>query len=825
MIQNSSFEQNWAYKRVWVVEKGSPPREMPTGNCFIQEPWEFWWEQGPDLHLTEVKDAWKNIDAHRVHSGEKAIQFFKSWDQYHAGFYQQVEVPGEGTVTIYLAAREQYGFCHNDVYWDDVELALNNNELILSVWCHAWSNHGIDHEHEHDPRWSDGVGDKAYYNPYLATPEPNGDPWNDAIRNVSFRLGIDMTGGTNPLAATVRWSPWMVSYNEHHQVTHAIALGQQPANTVGYEVTVHVPNQHVEGSYDRVHEIARPTFGSNVPSHDDAGRLANVICPSGNGGRVILYDIPDGEHQAYLNYYQARYPRAMVEFEAPDPSWAQYLLAQGDPRWGDHVYADGQCYALASQGCWITCCAMALRVLGIKGDATPVTVDETLGAEGYTSCLMLHSMMPKLGLEVKGSTTSLGTAKNHIDQGGVLFIEVLPTSLMHFVLGVAYEGDRLMVLDPWKDKVAWLDELYEGAEAYRLVGEIDYTPPPPPPPSDTQLVGLHMQSMEGGWDNFYRRAQGRAIAKVFSPEDVLHVLRQCPDANVIVRPYVPNQQPFLYPANDDFDHAGKLWVDNMRYTLYRVCDQIAAEFPGRREPYFIYEGPNEEYENVNTDKNRRATAIDTAVAMEAYNTGYPFVAGVYCAAVGNLDATEFYHLVGMAENFRNWPAHKQPWWGYHGYFLRNRQYGGPDHLWQYLAGRFAEVQKVLPYQVPWYGGEGGAIGGKSSPPEAGSSIVEAGLSTSASPRVIRVLRPAVTSHPAFADGDGWVAMYPDDGWRHPEVYNGDWMAHQADLERKRELAQAAVEHWMGDVVFTTNAHYMGWKHFRVKAPQMELMIP
>ena len=327
LVVNGGFEQDWAHHRAWRCVEGQEPEVMETGNCFVQAPWEFWWVDGPDLHLPEVKDAWGYIDDVRVHSGEKAIQYFKTWDQYHAGFWQVVEVPGEGLVTVFLASKERWGFCHNDSYWDDVKLSLHGDELVLSAWCHAWSNQELEGYEEctHDPRCSAGVGELGYFEPLPATPEPNGDPWNDAIRNVTFRLGIDPTGGTNPLAKTVRWTGWVVSYNRHHYVSRAWVVGQdvEPGEDepeeVGYEVVVRVPAQSVE-SFRRVAEEAEEGLNSVVPSHDDAGRLADVVCPSGKGGLVVLYDVPEGQREAYVDWYAERYPLARVTFAEEGPA-------------------------------------------------------------------------------------------------------------------------------------------------------------------------------------------------------------------------------------------------------------------------------------------------------------------------------------------------------------------------------------------------------------------------------------------------------------------------------------------------------------------------
>lgn len=98
--------------------------------------------------------------------------------------------------------------------------------------------------------------------------------------------------------------------------------------TVDYEVTVHVPAQTLE-SYDAVHEIARESFGT-VAAYDDAGRLANVKCPSGEGGKAIIYDVDDEE--PFVEYFGHRYPLTRLEFaRTMEPTiWDRDISAELD---------------------------------------------------------------------------------------------------------------------------------------------------------------------------------------------------------------------------------------------------------------------------------------------------------------------------------------------------------------------------------------------------------------------------------------------------------------------------------------------------------------
>lgn len=840
-IENAGFEKPSDHTFVWVCEQGIQPKKMLTTNCHVPEGWHFWWEHAADLHLPEMKPA----SPDRVFSG-KAIQYFKSNDQYHAGLYQQIAVESK-FMTIYLASRELWGFLNNDSVWDEVTAELQNNQLTLRAYCQAWSNHSNKDAipgHEScvgDPECSWGAGTADYFIRLQDAPDLNGDPWNDAIQNIAFRVGIDPTGDTNPLADTVQWGEWWISYNEHHQISHTVPV-EQEYDTVPYEVTVHMPYQVAgdlelsKGIYDRTYHIARETLGTMAPSADDTGRLTNVICPSGYGGKAILYDVPEGLKPSFEAYFYELYPKSRVSFVSTELSpldpWLSYLLIQGDPEWADYVYAMGECYTMKSQGCFVTCCAMAQRIFHIKEDATPVTVDQTIGSDGYTSCRLLWSAMPLLGLEIIKATTNKQEAIDHLANGGLLFIEVEPNDLNHFVVSPEYapeySGDDFIILDPWKGKVDYLSNLYSGAESFRLVKEIESTPPPTPPePEGLELTGLHLQHWEPGADRYYSHTTNSdvaPIAKVFSPEHALNVLRCNPAANVIVRQHVEHQHPYVFPEDGNYNLAAERWVDQMRDSLYRVCDQIAAEFPGKEEPYLIYESVNEEYENVNTDKNIAAASIDAAVAREVYNTGYPMRAGIFCAAVGNPDITQYDIVRNLAYATKDY----EPWWGYHGYFLRNMDYGGPLHLWEYLAGRFGEFDRLLRldgYSVPWYFGEGGVIGGRSSPPEPFAAINDIKLQvlTGEKDRIVYIpLHDIQASSHKQAD-DGWVAMYPNDGWRHPGVYDGDWMAHQEDNEILQAACLDTGADFRGSTLFTSCPTFANWKDFRITSVEITMM--
>ena len=171
LLQNSNFETGWDGSHTCLVP-GQGYRDV--GNIFTPPGWVTWFDHQPgEWDQPEVRDAWEQNDPRRVRSGDKAVLLFTFNRNHDAGFMQQVNVGNAG------------------------------QRLRLSAYAHAWSNHTF--EHADDPRWSEGAGHDV-----VAWPkDPNfmltGDVQEDAKPNFTFRVGIDPTGGTDPLASTVVW--------------------------------------------------------------------------------------------------------------------------------------------------------------------------------------------------------------------------------------------------------------------------------------------------------------------------------------------------------------------------------------------------------------------------------------------------------------------------------------------------------------------------------------------------------------------------------------------------------------------------------------------
>ncbi|HET90205.1 MAG TPA: hypothetical protein ENN99_05635 [Chloroflexi bacterium] len=203
LLRNGQFEADWGDEkshRCLIIPDGGAPYEKDVGNIFTPPGWVTWFHHHPGTwDQPEVRDAWKQNDPRRVHSGQKGILLFTFFRKHDAGFLQQVQVaPG--------------------------------TRLRLTAWAHAWSNHK-DPQHPDrfpnpdDGRWSEGAGYKAGF---ILEGETNDANW----QNFTFYLGIDPTGGTNPLADTVVWGRGAHIYNEYAQVPAVEATAQADTVTV-----------------------------------------------------------------------------------------------------------------------------------------------------------------------------------------------------------------------------------------------------------------------------------------------------------------------------------------------------------------------------------------------------------------------------------------------------------------------------------------------------------------------------------------------------------------------------------------------------------------
>jgi len=151
---NGGFEEGWGRETAyWTAEGG--PYHRQFGEVFTPEGWVSWWREGFECAGTqdwvtgrpEVKVIGALPDAARVRSGEQAVQWFTFWRCHEGGLYQRVwAVPGK-EYSVRAFGHSWYSRCSTrpraGPLDDDCETGLD--------WAHDWLSVGIDPTGGTDP--------------------------------------------------------------------------------------------------------------------------------------------------------------------------------------------------------------------------------------------------------------------------------------------------------------------------------------------------------------------------------------------------------------------------------------------------------------------------------------------------------------------------------------------------------------------------------------------------------------------------------------------------------------------------------------------------
>jgi hypothetical protein len=228
LLENGGFEADWGESeshRVLILPADGDPYETDVGNIFTPPGWLTWFYHDPGTwDQPEVRDAWKSSDPRRVHSGEKGMLLFTFYRRHDGGFLQQVDVQPGAQITV-------------------------------SAWAHAWSN-WQGGPHPDDPLWSEGPG----YDCGFALEGSTGD---DDWRNFTFSVGVDPTGGINPLADTVVWGDGAHIYNCYYEVPAVEVEAQSHRVTVFLRSRTLWPFKHNDAYWDHAVLVASGGDGGN----------------------------------------------------------------------------------------------------------------------------------------------------------------------------------------------------------------------------------------------------------------------------------------------------------------------------------------------------------------------------------------------------------------------------------------------------------------------------------------------------------------------------------------------------------------------------------
>ncbi|MFW6136368.1 MAG: hypothetical protein ACOC7N_06065, partial [Chloroflexota bacterium] len=194
LLPNGNFERGWKGSHecaVYPLDAAPYRTEKPQ----IQTPdeWDVWYVHGEKWTEPACTYMHRHLTPERIHDGQNAYHIFGPAGPVWAGLRAQLQVtPG--------------------------------HPYTLAAQAHAWTNHNDADAvpgHESccgDPFCSWGAGRGPCIALFDELPELNGDPWSDALHAAQFTVGIDPTGGTDPLATTVVWSPPWAIYNRFYQL-------------------------------------------------------------------------------------------------------------------------------------------------------------------------------------------------------------------------------------------------------------------------------------------------------------------------------------------------------------------------------------------------------------------------------------------------------------------------------------------------------------------------------------------------------------------------------------------------------------------------------
>lgn len=192
LLKNPGFEGNW-WRKTYSGQE--------FGEIFVPEHWVAFWNEGgaaphdptvrygrPEMHVINREPPF--LDPLRIHGGNRALKFFTFFRIHDAGVFQTVTGVTPGA------------------------------RLRATGWAHAWSS-GQD-----NPRASDGVGAGPYFVRAVDYDK------TDGVRNFTFTVGIDPTGGTDPWGSSVVWGEGAHIYNGYGQIPEVEAVAQGSTVTV-----------------------------------------------------------------------------------------------------------------------------------------------------------------------------------------------------------------------------------------------------------------------------------------------------------------------------------------------------------------------------------------------------------------------------------------------------------------------------------------------------------------------------------------------------------------------------------------------------------------
>ena len=265
LLGNPGFEGGW-WRRTATGQE--------FGEIFVPEEWVGFWKEGgpvphdpgnpngygrPEMHVINREPPF--LDPLRVRSGQRSLKFFTFFRIHDAGLYQQVTGITPGT------------------------------RLEATGWAHAWS------ATKDNPRHSDGAGTAPYF---IRVSEHVRDPGAPAtgIRNFTFKVGIDPTGGVDPWSDRIVWGEGAHIYNAFAQIQPVEAVAAADTVTVFVRSTVLWPFKHCDAYIDDMRltatvPAAQPLSIELTPTYVMTGQSFEVSATGGLGAEHLTISFSD----------------------------------------------------------------------------------------------------------------------------------------------------------------------------------------------------------------------------------------------------------------------------------------------------------------------------------------------------------------------------------------------------------------------------------------------------------------------------------------------------------------------------------------------------
>jgi len=643
-------------------------------------------------------------DPVRLRSGQKFAKLHTFFRTHYAGWLQQVPVTAERTYRFSIYAHSWYSDCstepHTFPLLDDCRTPASDSHDILQVGIGPGGD-------EQSPLSSEII-------------------WSDPVEiygGYAQPLVVEATAQTDVITVWLRsWTNYALQHEDvYWDDAKLVEADAPPPPPREYEraYVLLPPAVTLEEAQDVLgtHFKDRQTIGFSA---DDAGVDAQNITK-----RSVIAYRPEAWPTDLEAFFDTYYPgldsyeeRSLGEEPPPPPPPTNdLLLAQRDDDWKDVGFGAQDCRStIGQQGCFITCLAMAQRYYGIQDNATPLSVDEALGYTGYVCCVanwLGQSQLYKDVLELSIRRGPGVEALEHMDKGGCVMVEMLPTDVEHFML-VYEENEGFVALDPWEN-VERPFKLSE-AQSWRILTKVN--PTPPPATDTTNRISLHLQTMVPGVREFLQTARPASVKRVTGMQDLQTMKQWAPWLKTVYR-HADNPEGALQFC----DPQGRVTAQSLAVAgdwLATYQDSlIAVSSCGlwSRDDPFYQEGPNEYgWAAGNLDSIQRAASFERSWLIKLAELNLPVAPVCFCAGVGNIgrpgqEEEDFLLLLDLAKE----TAAMDGAFGLHSYWTP----GMLTENWKYLAGRFEWIDEVLSANgvrnLKWFLGEGGIAGCLNNP--------------------------------------------------------------------------------------------------------------